>query len=216
MDTPVAARVPHARPGIPRRQDLFADEVRLLIVPGLHGSGADHWQTWLAQRTPGAVRIELPDWSQADLTRWAAAIDEALRHHEAAGWVVAAHSFGCLALAHHAARGGRGVQGALLAAPANPDRFRLDEALLNRALPFASTLVASTDDPWMSFADAGYFARRWGSTLVDAGPVGPIHPSTGFGPWPLGQALVEQHLARVRATRRPRAPRRAAAVRFAC
>lgn len=214
MDT-TAARAAHHRAGPAHRQDLFADEVRLLIVPGLHGSGDDHWQSWLQRRTPGAVRIELPDWGQTDLTRWAAAIDEALRQHAAAGWVVAAHSFGCLALAHYAVRGGRGVQGALLAAPANPDRFRLDEAALNRALPFASTLVASANDPWMSFADAGYFCRRWGSAMVDAGPVGHINPAAGFGPWPQGQALVEQHLARVRATLRPRTPRRTPPLRFA-
>jgi predicted alpha/beta hydrolase family esterase len=191
------------RHGAAANDDAHARDARLLIVPGLHGSGSDHWQTWLERRVPGAVRIELPDWGHADLARWAGAIDDALRQHRAAGWVVAAHSFGCLALAHYAARGGRGVQGALLAAPANPDRFALDEAQLNRPLPFGSTLVASANDPWMSFADACYFARRWGSELVDAGEAGHINPATGFGPWPEGQSLVERHLQRVRAGGQP-------------
>lgn len=73
--------------------------VRLLVVPGLHGSGPAHWQSWLEQRYPSAVRIALDDWGLADLGRWSRAIDEALARERADAWVAVAHSFGCLALA---------------------------------------------------------------------------------------------------------------------
>lgn len=189
--------------------------VRLLIVPGLHGSGPDHWQSWLQRRIPGALRISVADWSQRQLPLWCEAIDEAIARHPGTTWVAAAHSFGCLALAYRAARGGRGIHGAVLTAPANPDRFGLDEGLLNAALPFPSTLVASADDPWMSLPDAAYFARRWGSAWVDLGCAGHINPATGFGAWPQGERLVEHYMTAARAALQTAHPARAHGLRLA-
>lgn len=188
-----------------RPQDPYELGVRLLIVPGLHGSGPDHWQTWLERSQPGAVRIQVEDWGHADLGRWSAAIDESLQRHRATAWIAVAHSFGCLALAHHAAQGGRGIHGALMVAPANPDRFGLDEGQVVQPMPFASTLVVSDNDPWMSRADALYFGQRWGSALVEAGDAGHINPATGFGAWPEARGWVRQHVDRVAAAVRPRA-----------
>jgi predicted alpha/beta hydrolase family esterase len=192
-----------------------ASRVRLLIVPGLHGSGSDHWQTWMQAQQPDAVRIRVEDWGQPDPVRWADAIDDAMRRHEADAWIAVAHSFGCLALAHHAARGGRGIHGALLAAPAAPERFSLDEGLLSRALPFPSTLVVSANDPWMQHADALYFGRRWGSEIIDLGEAGHINASSGHGPWPDGLNWARQHVQRVAATLRPRAPTGSLSLGFA-
>ena len=28
-----------------------------LIVPGLHGSGHDHWQTWFERQIPDCIRV---------------------------------------------------------------------------------------------------------------------------------------------------------------
>lgn len=198
-----------------RPQDPYELGVRLLIVPGLHGSGPDHWQTWLERSQPGAVRIQVEDWGHADLGRWSAAIDESLQRHRATAWIAVAHSFGCLALAHHAAQGGRGIHGALMVAPANPDRFGLDEGQVVQPLPFASTLVVSDNDPWMSRADALYFGQRWGSALVEAGDAGHINPATGYGPWPAARDWARQHMQRVAATLRPRARAAALALGFA-
>jgi uncharacterized protein len=193
----------------------FDRGVRLLIVPGLHGSAADHWQTWLERNEPGSVRIELQDWGHADLDRWAAAIDEALQRHRAEAWVAVAHSFGCLALAHHAARGGRGLHGALMVAPADPSRFGVDEGRLAQPLPFASTLVVSRNDPWMSHADSLYFGQRWGCAIVEAGDAGHINPGTGYGPWPAARQWVAQHTERAAANLRPRQREAAPALGFA-
>ena len=35
---------------------------RVLIVPGFHGSGEAHWQTWLEQELPNADRVRGIDW----------------------------------------------------------------------------------------------------------------------------------------------------------
>lgn len=189
--------------------------VRLLIVPGLHGSGPGHWQSLLEAAHPGSVRIALDDWGHADLGRWAAAIDEVVQTQRAEAWIAVAHSFGCLALAQHASRGGRGIHGALMVAPANPDRFLLDEHQVAQALPFPSTLVVSANDPWMSHADALYFGQRWGSEIVDVGDAGHINTAAGYGAWPEGQAWVAQHVQRVASTLRPRAVKAAPALGFA-
>ena len=199
----------------PLRRPAAEPPVRLLIVPGLHGSGPGHWQSWLEQAHPGSVRIALDDWGQADLGRWAAAIDEVLQTQRAEAWVAVAHSFGCLALARHAAQGGRGIHGALMVAPANPDRFLLDEHPISQPLPFASTLVVSANDPWMSHADALYFGQRWGSAIVEVGEAGHINTAAGYGAWPEAQAWVAQHVQRVASTLRPRAVKAAPALGFA-
>ncbi|HEX5682575.1 MAG TPA: alpha/beta hydrolase [Ideonella sp.] len=190
-------------------------QIRLLVIPGLHGSGPDHWQTWLQAQQPDAVRIGVEDWGHADLDRWAGAIDDTLRRHRADAWIAVAHSFGCLALVHHAAHGGRGVQGALLAAPAAPEHFGLDEGALSHALPFASTLVVSASDPWMSHADALYFGRRWGSEVIELGEAGHINPAAGYGPWPDALAWTRTHAQRVAATLHPRARAATPALGFA-
>ena len=200
---------------------------RLLIVPGLHGSSTDHWQSRLEREHPDAVRIRLDDWGHADLDKWAQAIaramveadqadrvarqrpvaavaDPSTRHRNAlisaqpvppTTWVAVAHSFGCLALAHHLlGQGVGGVSAALMVAPANPDRFGVPEGLLDQRLPVDSTLVFSRNDPWMSAADARYLGERWGSELVDAGEAGHINPASGHGSLPVARLWVDGHL----------------------
>lgn len=46
----------------------------VLIVPGLHGSGAAHWQTWLEGQLPEARRVVGIDWESPVLARWAGAV----------------------------------------------------------------------------------------------------------------------------------------------
>ena len=198
-----------------RPQSVAEPQVRLLIVPGLHGSGPGHWQSWLEQRYPTAVRIALDDWGLADLGRWSRAIDEVLNRERADAWIAVTHSFGCLALANYVAQHKSAIQGALMVAPANPDRFVLDEDPIARALPFASTLVVSTNDPWMSHADALYFGRRWGSEIIDAGDAGHINSAAGYGPWPEAAGWVGQHVQRVAAAVPPRVWETAPALGFA-
>lgn len=207
------------------------DPPRLLIVPGLHGSGPDHWQTRLEQSHPHAARVAVPDWSHPDLDTWANAIGQTLAslnapppplaralpadplarlrpqdeppQRAAPTWIAVAHSFGCLALAHYLLRGSVGLDAALLVAPANPERFDIPDGLLDRTLPLVSTLVFSRNDPWMTEADARYLGRRWGSELVNAGEAGHINPASGHGPWPLARQLVQQQTQLLAQRRRP-------------
>jgi len=58
-------------------------------------------------------------------------------------------------------------------------------------LPFKSTLVASSDDPYCTPARAAQFAAAWRSDLVAIGAAGHVNADSGLGDWPQGQALLQ-------------------------
>ena len=179
-----------------------ARAVRVLIVPGLHDSGPDHWQTGLQRHHRGARRVQQSDWHTPELDRWAERIGQTLAQEPPGPWVAVAHSFGCLALTRWLHRGGRGVEGAVLVAPADPLKFGVADSLPCEPLSIRSVLVASRTDPWMSFGASVNWARAWGSQLVDLGDAGHINVESGHGRWPLGRLLVERQVQRIERQRR--------------
>lgn len=96
----------------------------ILIVPGYHGSGDGHWQTWLQQQLPNAKRVSGIDWERPILHNWSKAIIENLDQTTDQS-VIVAHSFGCLASAMTVANRPQKVAGVLFVAPADPQRFSL-------------------------------------------------------------------------------------------
>ncbi|WP_280153385.1 alpha/beta hydrolase [Piscinibacter sp. XHJ-5] len=180
---------------------------RVLIVPGLHGSGPAHWQTWLQAHWRNAVRVQQDDWSDPDLLRWSRRIGEAAARDPDTPWIAVAHSFGCLALAHHLAQRPRrdegGIAGALFVAPAAPARFGLGEVVPQRRLGVPATLLSSDTDPWMPAADAAAWAARWGARCINLGDVGHINVDAGFGPLPRALQITQSLIRRVERARRP-------------
>jgi uncharacterized protein len=173
---------------LPQRQ--LADH-RVLVVPGLHGSGPDHWQSRWQQRYPGFERVEQQRWDVPDLPRWSDWLDQALRRSPRPVLIVA-HSFGVLTSVHRAAAGAANVIAALLVAPADPDKFGVASLVQDVSLPFPSIVVGSTNDPWMSSDRAAYWAAVWGSEFVNAGALGHINAESGLGDWDDGQALLQR------------------------
>lgn len=169
----------------------------VLIVPGYHGSGAAHWQTWLEARLPQARRVTGIDWKIPALHRWAEAVIDDLDNHSHPS-IIVAHSFGCLASALAIAHRPRRVAGVILVALADPECFVLSgvrnparpcEPSIARFLPPASLdthglVVGSRNDPWMTLQHAHAWAKRWQLAFHDAGPMGHINAEAGFGPWP--------------------------------
>lgn len=174
----------------------------ILLVPGFHGSGPAHWQSWMEQCIPGARRVGGIDWARPVLALWAGEVRREIDQAPGAVWLVA-HSFGCLASVIAATDRPAKVAGLLLVASAEPRRFSLfgrrDEypgggnvasALPAGPLNSPSLLVASRNDPWLDFVHAGELADRWGSRLVDAGEAGHINTDSGHGAWPQGLDLL--------------------------
>jgi predicted alpha/beta hydrolase family esterase len=156
-----------------------------LIVPGLYGSGVDHWQSWFERRLPDCVRVVQSDWNTADLPRWSATVHRALNRAPGNVWVVA-HSFGCLAAVQTAFDYPERIAGLMLVAPADPQRFGLQDVIPKSVLGVHSIVAASTNDRWMSIDSAANWAEAWGSQLINLGAAGHINASSGYGAWPRG------------------------------
>ncbi|WP_019141585.1 RBBP9/YdeN family alpha/beta hydrolase [Noviherbaspirillum massiliense] len=164
-------------------------ERRVLLVPGLNGSGPAHWQSRWQQLFPHFERVEQADWSVPDLETWAARVGEELARSSRPTWI-AAHSFGCLAVVRQARFQSPNLAGALLVAPADPHKFGLADALRHARMPCPAILVGSLNDPWMASADAAVWARRWGCAFVNAGRAGHINADSGLGDWADGLELL--------------------------
>ena len=163
--------------------------LRTLIVPGLNGSGPQHWQNLWQKAHPDYERVEQKDWNTVHLETWARAV---VRQIEAANSpvILVAHSFGCLAAVRAGELAPAQIRGALLVAPANPGKFGVDALVSRLHLGFPSVVVASRNDPWMPYLDAVAWSRRWGSRFADAGNAGHINVEAGYGRWPEGERLL--------------------------
>lgn len=179
------------------------EAIRVLIIPGLHGSEDGHWQTWLQWRFRGSRRVEQADPHTPSLPAWSERVAEVVAREPATRWVAVAHSFGCLALARHlATRGGDEIAAVLMVAPAEPAKFGLEALLPRSPLGLPGRLLASETDPWMTLDSARRWADRWGLPLTNLGDVGHINTASGFGPLPIAQRLTQRCIHRLRRERR--------------
>ena len=178
------------------------DGVTVLFVPGLRDHVEEHWQTHAARAIPGSVTV--PPLTADRLSREArvATLDEALRSISGEV-VIAAHSAGCLMVAHWAQAPTRAIRGALLATPADvenplpvgyPSGDELDRGgwrpIPRGRLPFRTVVAASRNDPLARYEKVGDLAMQWGALVHDAGEVGHLNPAAGYGPWPEGLELI--------------------------
>ena len=165
----------------------------IIIVPGWRDSGPGHWQTLWAERLPQARRVVQDDWHTPTRSAWVARLEETVLEQPGPVLIVA-HSLGCITTAHMKPEAAARVRGALLVAPADPER----RAVLSdfapvpyAALPYRSILVASSNDPYCPIRLAGAYARAWGSEFVRLQNAGHINVDSGHGEWPLGRALLQ-------------------------
>ncbi len=172
-----------------------------LIIPGLNSSGSAHWQTWFESQLPDAVRVIQGDWQRPDLPEWSSRVRREISRRSGP-ILIAAHSFGVLAAVQAAEDYSHRIAGALLVAPADPDKFGVTDLLPAARLSFPSVVVASTNDRWLSIERAQSLSARWGAMLVHLGDAGHINAESGFGPWPGGLALLHQLEAEAARTNR--------------
>lgn len=179
-------------------------KTKVLTIPGFHGSDKNHWQTWLEQQLPDSERIAGIDWERPQILTWARTIEEYL-DATSDRLILVAHSFGCLASAIAASRHGRKIAGLILVAPASPQRFSLtgpraatsdrdrDISSYLPAKPLATPglLVASTNDPWVTFDQVQQLSTLWKIKLHNAGNAGHINSKSGYGEWPLIKEIIQ-------------------------
>ena len=166
--------------------------VAIVIIPGWRDSAEGHWQSLWAEQLEGAVRVQQEDWNTPSRAAWVAAIGKVIAAQNQPV-VVAAHSLGCIATSHLPEDVASRIQGALLVAPADPERRGVlaDFAPVPyQRLPYPSILVASANDPYCPVRTAGAYARAWGSDFFRLQNAGHINIESGFGAWPLGLALL--------------------------
>ncbi|MFM1988051.1 MAG: hypothetical protein RJA99_1008 [Pseudomonadota bacterium] len=174
----------------------------VLLVPGLRDHVDEHWQTLLQAERPGCLSV--PPMGREDLDR-ARRVEGIERAAQAIDGpiVLVAHSGGCITVAHWAAVTRRAVQAALLAVPPDfespmpagyPTVAQLSEGgwlpVPRTRLPFRSLVAFSRNDPLGRADRVAALAADWGSEMEDLGDVGHLNPASGFGPWPLAQALI--------------------------
>ncbi|WP_019588663.1 RBBP9/YdeN family alpha/beta hydrolase [Deinococcus apachensis] len=175
----------------------------LVIVPGLGDSGPDHWQTLWEQKF-GAARVRQDDPEAPKPEAWAARLQEVIEATPG-DLVLVGHSAGVLTIVHWARMygGNKRVRGALLVSPTDAEQFdmaSLAPAVLPLApvplapLPFPALVVASENDPYVSFERAQIFAEAWGAEFITAGEAGHINTESGHGDWEEGEVLLSEVL----------------------
>jgi predicted alpha/beta hydrolase family esterase len=165
-----------------------------LILPGRGNSGPQHWQTHWLGMFPNASRVLQADWdiAIASAPRPVVLIAHSLATATAVKWAAGA-----------AAKQRGKVAAAFLAATTdvgNPDPsfdiVRPFAPLPLERLPFPALVVASRNDPRVTFARAQEFAVAWGADLADVGELGHIGNDSGLGLWPEGLLLLGRLLAK--------------------
>ncbi len=92
----------------------------ILTVPGLAGSGPDHWQTLWERKFPTTFRrVEQENWDLPDCETWVEKLNDEIQKTDKPTYLVA-HSLGCITVVHWANQFvNRNILGALLVAPAD-------------------------------------------------------------------------------------------------
>ena len=178
----------------------------VLFVPGLRDHVEDHWQSHAARALPGSRTVEPLTQDRLSRAARVAALDVALNAIDG-DVVIAAHSAGCLMVAHWAQNPTRTVKAALLATPADveqplpggyPTMVELEDGgwlpVPRDPLPFPAIVAASHNDPLGQWERVAAMALGWGASIHDAGQVGHLNPPAGFGPWHKGEDIIRRLL----------------------
>jgi uncharacterized protein len=182
-----------------------SESVRIITVPGIGGSGEEHWQTYWEKKESAIVRFQPSDWDYPDLQDWIEALDRTIDLAPEPP-VLVAHSLACLLVAHWAAQSRKQILGAFLVSVPDPDgpAFPAEAASFKNVptapLPFPALIVASTSDPFGTLEYSQRRSHEWRTGLVVAGALGHINATSGLAEWPQGFGLLQAFCAGLRRT----------------
>lgn len=167
------------------------------IVPGLGNSGEEHWQTYFEKTGSNFIRILQKEWEAPDCTDWTSTIEKTISNYDPATVILVAHSLGCATVVHWAKRYNKTIKGALLVAPSDPEASQYTfpatgfTPIPSDKINFRTIIVASANDQWISLERATFFAKNWGSDLINIGDAGHINVSSGHGQWKQGFEILK-------------------------
>lgn len=169
-----------------------------IIIPGLHNSDENHWQSHWERLNPHDFRrVQQQNWEAPDCETWIQTIESSLADFPKEDLILIGHSIGCMAIVKWHQKYQHRIRGALLVAPSDaeqagfPNYISGFSPIPKKTLPFPSIVVASTDDHVTRLERAQTFAEHWGSRLVILENAGHIESKSGFGPWPEGLDLLQ-------------------------
>jgi predicted alpha/beta hydrolase family esterase len=175
----------------------------LVCVPDWQDAADDHWQSLWIRDYPNSARVYQRDWRHPERAEWVRALQQTLSEQDEIA-VLAAHGVGCSTVVHWAAHASpeqlRRVKGVLLVAPPDVAAATFQTSVgasgftpePDWALPFASIVAASSDDPFCSQEHAQALAQAWGSEFVALGAVGHVSTDRQLGSWRVGQKLLQR------------------------
>ncbi|RVU34826.1 serine hydrolase family protein [Hwanghaeella grinnelliae] len=192
----------------------------IFLLPGLGGSGRDHWQAIWADRDPAVRIVEQLDWDRPDPVAWQARLTATVgqrgdqrgdRRGDRRGgqrgsdrFVLVAHSLGCALAVRWALCAEIPPAAMMLVAPADvdsadhtPEVVRGFAPMPMEKLPCLSAVVASADDPYIDQDRAAAFAWAWGAVYHPLGKLGHLNGQSGIGAWAQGRAILDDLIAAV-------------------
>jgi hypothetical protein len=172
--------------------------INYFIVPGLGGSGPDHWQTYFEKSGDNFQRIIQNDWNVPDIAEWVATIESAVSGYDPDTVVLVGHSLGCPTIAQWSSFSGKKIKGALLVAPPDIEAFqekipvKLFKRLPTDKINFPTIVVGSTNDHWSGIQKQEFYAMQWGSEFINIGEAGHINDLSGYGKWEEGLNILHR------------------------
>ena len=167
----------------------------IILLPGIGGSGENHWQSHWERENPDMRRFAPASWDKPALHDWISALDRSIGACSEPPLLLA-HSLACLLVAHWRKASAARIAGALLVAVPDPGgaSFPAEAAefadVPQSRLDFPSLILASSNDPYGSMDHARRRAAQWGAGLIGLGELGHINGSSGIGRWPEGLNLL--------------------------
>lgn len=172
--------------------------INYIIIPGLGNSGPEHWQTYFEKSGNNFYRINQKEWDAPVCNDWLETINGELNKFDLNNLILIGHSLGCATIAHWAKKYRKIIKGALLVAPSDLESPAYTfpakgfEPIPLEKINFKTIVVASSNDPWVSFERAMYFAERWGSEFIGIGDAGHINTASGYGKWDEGLNILNR------------------------
>lgn len=173
-----------------------------ILVPGLGGSGEEHWQTLWAKMDRNFILLEQDNWTKPHRTAWIRKLKETVEKFSDKPIILITHSMAFSVVVEAAAdKAIDNIAGAFCVAPADLERKDFPakiESFLPPSrirLPFKCMIVASENDPYCSIEKSGKWANITGAKLINVGKKGHLDSLSEIGTWDIGQNLLLDFLS---------------------